>query len=101
MGGLQLIEHLELWHRSGTGIQPGRHSDRSTRGFGLEEGLAHTLGLLFRMLAPMRSRERMRALAEGVGAMEREEAARRLGTAMHRRRPGRVVSALGVLLTEP
>ncbi|MCY4533846.1 MAG: hypothetical protein OXB91_00675 [Bryobacterales bacterium] len=43
----------------------------------------------------------MRALAEGVGAMEREEAARRLGTAMHRRRPGRVVSALGVLLTEP
>ena len=42
-------------------------------------GLALTLGLLFRVLAPMRSRERMRQVAEGVEAMNPEEAAYWLG----------------------
>ena len=49
----------------------------------------------------MRSRDRMRAVAEGIEAMEREETAYWLGMAMHRRRPRRVLTALRVLLTEP
>ena len=59
------------------------------------------LGLLFRALAPMRSRENMRAVAEGVEAMGREEAAYWLGMAMHRKHPRRVLTALRCLLTEP
>ena len=49
----------------------------------------------------MRSRDNMRAVAEGIEAMEREETAYWLGMAMHRRRPRRVLTALRTLLTEP
>ena len=42
----------------------------------------------------MRSRDKMRAVAKGVEAMGREEAAYRLAMAMHRKYPRRV-------LTEP
>ena len=49
----------------------------------------------------MRSRDNMRAVAAGIEAMEREEAAYWLGMAMHRRRPRRVLTALRVLLTVP
>ena len=59
------------------------------------------LGLLFRTLAPMRSRDNMRAVAEGIEAMGREEAAYWLGMAMHRKNPRRVLTALRILLTEP
>ena len=48
----------------------------------------------------MRSRDNMRAVAQGIEAMEREEAAYWLGMAMHRRRPRRVLTALRLLLTE-
>ena len=58
------------------------------------------MGLLFRTLAPMRNRENMRTVAEGIEAMQREEAAYWLGMAMHRKRPRRVLAALRVLLTE-
>ena len=103
LGGrnLQLIEHRVLRRLYGVGIRPGRRSDCHTQGFALGEDLALTLGLLFRALAPMRSRDRMRAVAEGIDAMEREEAAYWLGMAMHRQRPRRVLTALRVLLTEP
>ena len=67
----------------------------------LSEDVALTLGLLFRALAPMRSRGRMRAVAEGIDAMDREEAAYWLGMAMHRRNPRRILTALRVMLTEP
>ena len=50
----------------------------------LTEDLALTLGLMFRCLAPMRNRENMRTAAEGIEAMQREEAAYWLGMAMHR-----------------
>ncbi len=40
-------------------------------GYTLTEDLALTLGLLFRALAPMRSRHNMRAVAEGIEAMRR------------------------------
>ena len=49
----------------------------------------------------MRNRENMRTVAEGIEAMQREEAAYWLGMAMHRKRPRRVLAALRVLLTEP
>jgi hypothetical protein len=49
----------------------------------------------------MRHRERMRAVAEGVDAMGREEAAYWLGMAMHRKNPRRVLTALRFILTDP
>ena len=54
-----------------------------------------------RSLAPFLNRDRVRAVAEGVEAMEREEAGYWLGMAMHRRNPRRVLTALRSLLTDP
>jgi hypothetical protein len=48
----------------------------------------------------MRSLENMRACAEGIEAMGREEAAYWLGMAMHRKNSRRVLFALRVLLAE-
>lgn len=70
-------------------------------GYALTEGMALTLGLLFRALAPIRSRENMRAVAEGIDTMGHEEAAYWLGIAMHRKQPRRVLAALRCGLTDP
>lgn len=96
---LELIEHRVLRRLARAGVRPGPSAKRS--GHALAEDPALTLGLLFRALAPMRSRDNMRAVAEGIEAMEREEAAYWLGMAMHRRHPRRVLTALRVLLTGP
>ena len=98
---LELIEHRVLRRLVRVGIRPGRSASRKKLGYALEEDAALTLGLLFRALAPTRSRDNMRAVAEGIEAMEREEAAYWLGMAMHRRHPRRVLMALRVLLTAP
>ena len=98
---LELIEHRVLRRLARVGVRPGRSPNSKKRVFALGEELALTLGLLFRVLAPMRSRDNMWAVAEGVEAMEREEAAYWLGMAMHRRHPRRVLTALRVLLTGP
>lgn len=98
---LELIEHRVLRRLARVGVRPGRSVNRKKRAYALGEELALTLGLLFRVLAPMRSRDNMRGVAEGVEAMEREEAAYWLGMAMHRRHPRRVLRALRVLLTDP
>ena len=98
---LELVEHRVLRRLAQAGVRLGRRAGPQPRGYPLAEDLALTLGLLFRALAPMRSRDRMRAVAEGIEAMEREETAYWLGMAMHRRRPRRVLTALRVLLTEP
>lgn len=98
---LQLVEHRVLKRLSQSGIKPVRSSDTTKRGYALTEDLALTLGLLFRTLAPMRSRDNMRAVAEGIEAMGREEAAYWLGMAMHRKHPRRVLTALRFLLTAP
>ena len=98
---LELVEHRVLRRLAQAGVRPARRAAPRNRGYPLAEDLALTLGLLFRALAPMRSRDHMRAVAEGIEAMEREEAAYWLGMAMHRRRPRRVLTALRVLLTEP
>jgi hypothetical protein len=65
----------------------------------INEEAALTLGLLFRTLAPMRSIDRIRAVADGIDEMSREEAGYWLGMAMHRKNPRRVLAALRMLLT--
>ena len=79
-----------------TGYERERKHD-----YPISEDLALALGLLFRTLAPMRSRANIRAVAEGIKAMGREEATYWLGMAMHRKHPRRVLTALRILLTEP
>ena len=98
---LELVEHRVLRRLSQADVKLGRRADDTKRGYALTEDLALMLGLMFRTLAPMRNRENMRAVTEGIEAMEREEAAYWLGMAMHRKRPRRVLSALRCLLTEP
>lgn len=67
----------------------------------MREDAALRLALLFRTLAPMRSRAAMVHVAEGIEAMAREEAAYWLGMAVHRKNPRRVLTALRILLTAP
>ena len=98
---LELVEHRVLRRLAAAGIRPKLDPPRSDRAYAVGEDTALTLGLLFRALAPMRSRDNMRAVAQGIEAMEREEAAYWLGMAMHRSRPRRVLMALRVLLTGP
>ena len=97
----ELVEHRVLRRLSQSGVKLGRSVDNRKNGCALTEDLALTLGLLFRALAPMRSRGNMRAVAEGIDAMGHEEAAYWLGMAMHRKHPRRVLAALRFLLTEP
>ncbi len=85
---LELVEHRVLRRLSQAGVKLGRRADAMKRGYALTEDLALVLGLFFRTLAPMRSRDNMRAVAEGIDAMGREEAAYWLGMTMHRRHPG-------------
>ena len=98
---LELVEHRVLKQLSSAGLKPVQGLDERKHGYPLSEDLALTLGLLFRTLAPMRSRANIRAVAEGIEAMGREEAAYWLGMAMHRKHPRRVLTALRFLLTEP
>ena len=96
---LDLVEHRVLKRLAQAGIKLDGATDDTKRGYRLTEDLALMLGLLFRALAPMRSRDNMRAVAEGIEAMGREEAAYWLGMAMHRKNPRRVLMALRFLLT--
>ena len=99
---LELVEHRVLKRLTAAGVRLGFPDDRKKAiGYPLNEETALHLGLLFRALAPMRNRDNMRVLAEGIDAMGREEAAYWLGMAMHRRNPRRVLTALRYLLTEP
>ena len=96
---LDLIEHrvLRLLAQAGVRLGPNA-SDRS--GYPVPEDVALVLGLLFRTLAPMRSRANMRAVVEGIESMRHEEVAYWAGMAIHRRHPRRVLMALRILLTE-
>lgn len=69
--------------------------------FTIDEDIALNMALLFRVLAPMRSIDRIRMVADGIDAMSREEAGYWLGMAVHRVYPRRVLAALRVLLTTP
>jgi hypothetical protein len=98
---LELVEHRVTRRLKQTGIPFESPSLRLPRAWSLPEDMALTLGLLFRALAPMRSRDNLRAVVEGIEAMGKEEASYWLGMAMHRKYPRRVLTALRVLLTSP
>lgn len=98
---LELIEHRVLKRLSQSGVKLVSKPREGTKGQPISEDVALMVGLLFRTLAPMRSRDNMRMVAEGIEAMGREEAAYWLGMAMHRKNPRRVLTALRFLLTEP
>lgn len=98
---LALVEHRVLRRLSKARIKPAPAIAGERQRFRLDEDLALNLGLLFRVLAPMRNREHMRACADGIEEMGREEAAYWLGMAMHRKYPRRVLMALRFLLIDP
>jgi hypothetical protein len=97
---LELTEHRVLKRLKAAGI---RIDILPVEGIGspIEEDAALRLALLFRTLAPMRSRDAMRLVAEGIEDIGREEAAYWLGMAVHRKNPRRVLAALRMLLTDP
>ncbi|WP_246720017.1 hypothetical protein [Methylocystis sp. H62] len=97
---LELVENRVLKRLKAAGI---RIDILPIEGMGssIPEESALPLALLFRTLAPMRSRDAMRLVSEGIDEMSREEAAYWLGMAVHRRNPRRVLTALRVLLTDP
>jgi len=98
---LSLIEHRLLRRLAREGLDLGGLALGDERRLRLSEDTALVVGLLFRVLAPMRDRERMRACVEGIEIMGREEAAYWLGMAMHRKNPRRVLMALRFLVTDP
>ncbi|WP_244560364.1 hypothetical protein [Bosea sp. TND4EK4] len=97
---LELVEHRVVRRLKEAGV---RIDILPIEGIGspIAEDAALRLALLFRTLAPMRSREAMRLVAEGIEAMGREEAAYWLGMAVHRRNPRRVLTALRIIMTDP
>ncbi len=97
---LSLVEHRVLRRLAKAGIRVGGADGRVEK-HQLDEDLALNLGLLFRVLAPMRSRKNMSQVAQGIEAMGKEEAAYWLGMAMHRKYPRRVLMALRFLLIDP
>jgi len=104
---LALIEHrlIRRFKTQSIELTGGAGSARlpldELRRFSCSEDIAINIGLLFRALAPMRNREHMIAVAAGIEAMPKEEAAYWLGMAMHRKHPRRVLMALRFLLIEP
>jgi hypothetical protein len=96
---LRLVEPRLLKRLARAKISLAVPSAEKTRTWKIDEDLALNLGLLFRVLAPMRNLDRIRQVAEGVEVMSREEAGYWLGMAMHRRYPRRVLAALRILLT--
>lgn len=102
---LELVQHRVLRQLAQDGVRlQGRGPELAIgelRSYAIPESRALTLGLLFRALAPMRSRDNMLKVADGIEAMGGEEAAYWLGMAMHRANPRRVLSALRMLLTDP
>ncbi len=103
---LELVHHRVLKRLANAGVRVGQRRlvelvRDEPEAYAITEHLALMLGLLFRTLAPMQSRENMLRVVEGIEAMGQEEAAYWLGMAMHRTNPRRVLSALRMLLTDP
>jgi hypothetical protein len=98
---LEMVENRVMKRLKTAGVQFEPTALRFARQWPLPEELALTLGLLFRALAPMRSRDNLRAVVEGIEAMGKEEASYWLGMAMHRKNPRRVLAALRMLLSTP
>ena len=98
---LDLVEHRLLRKLKRSGIDWSVDKEAKSNRFLLDEDEALHLGLIFRVLAPMRSRNNMVSCAEGIDAMAKEEASYWLGMAMHRKYPRRVLMALRFLLIDP
>ena len=98
---LDLVEHRLLRKLKRSGIDWSVDKTAKSLRFLLNEDEALHLGLIFRVLAPMRSRNNMVSCAEGIDAMAKEEASYWLGMAMHRKYPRRVLMALRFLLIDP
>ncbi|MBI2571827.1 MAG: hypothetical protein HYV63_32865 [Candidatus Schekmanbacteria bacterium] len=98
---LALVEPRVLPRLKRADIDLGGLGPGAERCFAVNELLALQLGLMFRSLAPMRDRFNMQQVAEGIEAMEKEEAAYWLGMAMHRKYPRRVLMSLRHLLIDP
>jgi hypothetical protein len=98
---LRIVEHRMLKRLARARVDLGALRPGKRRSWRIDEELALILGLLFRVLAPMRNIDRIRQVADGVEAMSREEAGYWLGMAVHRKYPRRVLAALRVLLTTP
>src|SRR4029077_11222457 len=96
---LRLIEPRLLKRLSRSKINLGTLNTEKIRAWSIDEDLALNMGLLFRVLAPMRNLDRIRQVADGVDEMSREEAGYWLVMAMHRSSPRRVLAALRLLLT--
>jgi hypothetical protein len=96
---LRLVEPRILKRLSRARINLVSLNAERSRAWGIDEDMALNMGLLFRVLAPMRNLDRIRMVADGVDEMSREEAGYWLGMAMHRKNPRRVLAALRLLLT--
>jgi hypothetical protein len=98
---LRIVENRVLKRLARTRIQLGVIKSGKRRNWPLDEDMALSFGLLFRVLAPMRNLDRIREVADGIDTMSREEAGYWLGMAIHRTHPRRVLAALRLLLTRP
>jgi hypothetical protein len=96
---LRLIEPRLLKRLSHYQVKLGAQKIDKPQSWKIDEDLALNLGLLFRVLAPMRNLDRIRQVADGVDEMNREEAGYWLGMAIHRENPRRVLASLRLLLT--
>ncbi len=99
--GLRIAENRILKRLAREKIVLGSLKPGKSKSWPMDEEVAMTLGLLFRVLAPMRNLDRIRQVADGVEKMSREEAGYWLGMAMHREHPRRVLASLRILLTTP
>ena len=99
--GLRIAENRLLKRLAREKIVLGSLKPGKTKRWPLDEEVALTLGLLFRVLAPMKNLDRIRQVAEGVEKMSREEEGYWLGMALHREYPRRVLASLRILLTTP
>lgn len=96
---LELVEARVRKRLKAAGVKVPDLKPGQQRKAPIDEELALGLGLLFRVLAPMRSIERIRQVTEQIEQMNREEAGYWLGMTLHRKNPRRVLFALRVLLT--
>jgi hypothetical protein len=99
--GLRIAENRLLKRLAREKIVFGSLKPGKTKRWPLDEELALTLGLLFRVLSPMKNLDRIRQVVDGVEKMSREEAGYWLGMVLYRERPRRVLASLRVLLTTP
>src|ERR1035438_3485998 len=82
--GLRMIENRLLKRLAKEKIVLGSLKPGKTKKWPLDEEMALSLGLLFRVLAPMRNLDRIRQVADGIERMSREEAGDWLWVGMHR-----------------